>query len=123
MPRCWLGILVPSTTWRFLATRSTSPKARRLRYILFHYLTGLETQPANSLLQVQRVASVVADRDGVFWIQHDSAVDGTVRRCPHEGCTGQPEILATAPRPVSIVSDDVSVYWSSKPGSVFRLAK
>jgi hypothetical protein len=69
------------------------------------------------------VKSVVADRDGIVWVQHDTPTDGTVRWCPHEGCTGQPEIRATVPKPWSVVTDETSIYWSSGTGSVFRLAK
>jgi hypothetical protein len=83
---------------------------------------GIGNAASEQFAPSAKVQSVVTDRDGVFWAQHDTADDGTVRWCPHDGCTGQPAIKANA-RAWSVLTDDVSVYWATEAGSVFRMAK
>jgi hypothetical protein len=51
-------------------------------------------------------------------------MDGKVYRCPLSGCTPQTEIvLATGDNPRPIVTDSKAIYWGTRTGKIFRLAK
>ena len=69
------------------------------------------------------VTAIAVDADGVYWAEGGQVDEGTVRWCPHAGCTGAPVIKGSSGYPTSIVTDARAIYWGIYGGSVIKVAK
>jgi hypothetical protein len=70
------------------------------------------------------VRRLVIDDEQVYWTATAGGGQGSVQRCPLDGCPGAPEILADPiDSPWGINVDDVAVYWVTEAGSIGKIAK
>src|SRR5690242_13609633 len=69
----------------------------------------------------QYVGAIAVDATNVYWINGEA--NGTVMKCPVDGCNGSPIALATGQAyPAGIAVDTTSVYWANQGGSIMKCA-
>lgn len=67
------------------------------------------------------VGFMAIDATHLYWTSGGD--EGSIQRCPLEGCAGAPELLAPAAQPWSITLDPLAVYWGTQTGGIHKIAK
>jgi hypothetical protein len=67
------------------------------------------------------VLFMVADDTHLYWAVRGT--DASIRRCPLEGCTGTPELMAETEQPWGLTQDELAIYWTTETGIVTKIAK
>lgn len=70
------------------------------------------------------VREIVADDEYVYWAADAGGAAGSIARCPTDGCTGAPTLLADpVDEPWGMALDETAVYWVTENGVVSKVAK
>jgi hypothetical protein len=74
--------------------------------------------------QSEAWGGIVTDSVYVYWSTNafNTSAPGQIMRCPINGCTGAPTVLANTSLPWGIVQDETAIYWSDSTG-IKKLAK